>query len=290
MRKSIKGRQRICAGLSILAAIILTAGHAGGEDKPQMSNTDLAKAVQNPVANMISLPFQNNTDFGIGPQDQTRNTLNIQPVVPFKLTSDWMLITRTIAPVLAQPHTFSNSGSVVPSTPDSAGVLGLGDINTTIFLSPAQPSKIIWGVGPILSFPTATNEVLGTEKWNAGPAAVVMIQPHPWTLGFLVNNMWSYAGSPSRQDVNQMSLQYFINYNLPDAWFLTSAPILTANWKAGGGDQWTVPVGGGVGKVFRIGTQPMNASVQAYYIAIAPDSVPAADWQLRIQLGFLFPK
>ena len=114
MKKSIKGRQRICAGLSILATIILTAGHAGGEDKPQVSNTDLAKTVQNPVANMISLPFQNNTDFGIGPQDQTRNTLNIQPVVPFKLTSDWMLITRTIAPVLAQPHTFANSGSVVP--------------------------------------------------------------------------------------------------------------------------------------------------------------------------------
>lgn len=268
----------------------MIAGHAGGEDTPKVSNADLAKAVQNPVANMISLPFQNNTDFGIGPQDQTRNTLNIQPVVPFKLTSDWMLITRTIAPVLAQPHTFANSGGVVPSTPETAGVLGLGDINTTLFLSPAQPSKIIWGVGPILSFPTATNEVLGTEKWNAGPAAVVMIQPHPWTLGLLVNNMWSYAGSSSRQDVNQMSLQYFINYNLPDAWFLTSAPILTANWKAGGGDQWTVPVGGGVGKVFRIGTQPMNASVQAYYIAIAPDSLPAADWQLRIQLGFLFPK
>lgn len=276
--------------LSIFVCILLIVGRAGGEDKPQVSNADLVKAVQNPVANMISLPFQNNTDFGIGPQDQTRNTLNIQPVVPFKLTSDWMLITRTIAPVLAQPHTFANSGTVVPSTPDSGGVLGLGDINTTLFVGPARPSKVIWSVGPILSFPTATNDVLGTEKWNAGPAAVVLIQPHPWTLGFLVNNMWSYAGSSGRQDVNQMSLQYFINYNLPDAWFLTSAPILTANWKAGSGDQWTVPVGGGVGKVFRIGTQPMNASVQAYYYAIAPDSLQAADWQLRIQLGFLFPK
>lgn len=281
--------QRTCAGLSLLACIILFAGHVGGEDTPKISNTDLAKAVQNPVANLISLPFQNNTDFGIGPQDQTRNTLNIQPVVPFNLTGDWRLITRTIVPVIAQPNTFANSGGVVPSTTDSSGVLGLGDINTTLFLTPAQHGTIIWGAGPILSFPTATNEALGTEKWNAGPAALLLIQPHPWTVGVLVNNMWSYAGTSGRQDVNQMLLQYFINYNLPDAWFLTSAPILTANWKAGGGDQWTVPVGGGVGKVFRIGTQPMNASVQAYYNAITPDSLPAADWQLRIQLGFLFP-
>lgn len=269
---------------------MLSAGHLVAEDKPKMSEADLVKAVQNPVANLISLPFQNNTDFGIGPQNQTRNTLNIQPVVPFKLSSDWLLVTRTIVPTLAQPNSFANTGSVVPPTPDSAGILGLGDINTTLFLSPAQPSKVIWGVGPILSFPTATNDVLGTGKWNAGPAALILVQPHPWTLGLLVNNMWSYAGSSSRQDVNQMLLQYFINYTLPHAWFLTSAPILNANWKAGSGDKWTVPVGGGVGKVFKIGNQPMNASVQAYYNAVKPDTVQAADWQLRLQIGFLFPR
>ena len=246
-----------------------------GEDK---GTQDLAKAAQNPVANMISLPLQNNTNFGVGPGDDVQNVLNIQPVIPVKLSENWNLITRTIAPVIYQPELVPGTGSE----------FGLGDINMTLFLSPAKPGKLIWGVGPALSFPTATDQVLGTDKWSAGPSAVALTIRGPWVIGGLASNLWSYAGDDDRSDVNQFLFQYFINYNLPKGWYVSSAPIITANWEADSGNQWTVPFGGGVGKIFKIGKQPLNAQVQAFYNVEKPDNGP--DWSLRLQLQFLFPK
>lgn len=143
-------------------------------------------------------------------------------------------------------------------------------------------------MGPILSFPSATDEVLGAEKWSAGPTAVALKIQGPWVVGALANNLWSYAGDDDREDVNQFLFQYFINYNMPQGWYISSAPIITANWKADSGNQWTVPVGGGVGKIFRIGKQPVNAQAQAFYNVERPDNGP--DWTLRLQLLFLFPK
>ena len=239
---------------------------------------DLAKAAQNPIADLISLPLQNNINFGVGPDDDVQNVLNIQPVIPVKLSENWSLITRTIAPVIYQPELVPGTGSE----------FGLGDINTTLFLSPAKPGKILWGAGPVLSFPTATDAVLGSEQWSAGPSVVVLTIRGPWVVGALANNLWSYAGDDDRQDVNQFLFQYFINYNLPHGWYISSAPIITANWEADSDNTWTVPFGGGVGKVFRIGKQPMNAQVQAFYNAMRPDNGP--DWTLRLQLQFLFPK
>ena len=226
---------------------------------------------------MYSLPLQNNTSFGIGPHDRTQNVLNIQPVIPVGISEDWNLINRTIAPVIYQPFVDRSSG----------GMFGLGDINHTVFLSPAKPGAIIWGVGPILSFPTATNEILGSEKWSAGPAVVVLTMPGNWVIGGLANNLWDYAGASDRNHINQLVFQYFINYNLPNGWYLSSAPILTANWKADQSDRWTVPFGGGGGKIFKIGSQPINAQIQAFYNAEKPEG--AADWTLRLQLQFLFP-
>jgi len=244
----------------------------------EKSKEALAKAAQNPVADLISLPLQNNTNFGVGPGDDVQNVLNIQPVIPIKMSENWNLITRTIAPVIYQPELVPGYGSE----------FGLGDINTTLFLSPAKPGKIIWGVGPVFSFPTASDRVLGTDKWSAGPSAVVLTIRGPWVVGALANNLWSYAGDDDRKDVNQFLLQYFINYNLPKGWYISSAPIITANWKADSGNKWIVPFGGGIGKIFRIGKQPVNAQVQAFYNAVKPDNGP--DWTLRLQLQFLFPK
>jgi hypothetical protein len=239
---------------------------------------DLAKASQNPVSDLISLPLQNNTNFGVGPGDDVQNILNIQPVVPVSLSENWNLITRTIAPVIYQPELVPGTGSE----------FGLGDINTTLFLSPAKPGKLIWGLGPVFSFPTATEDVLGTDKWSAGPSAVALTIQGPWVVGGLASNLWSFAGDDDRPDVNQFLFQYFINYNLPKGWYVSSAPIITANWEADSGNQWTVPFGGGFGKIFRIGKQPMNAQVQAFYNVEKPDNGP--DWTLRLQLQFLFPK
>lgn len=264
--------------LELTLALLLTLVLAGTPLASADEAADLAKAAQNPVSDLISLPFQNNTNFNVGPNDKTQNILNIQPVAPFKLSVDWNLITRTILPVIYQPEL----------TPGYGSEFGLGDINTTLFLSPAKPGKFMWGAGPILSFPTASDRVLGTDKWSAGPAFVGLTMKGPWVLGILANNLWSYAGTDNRPDVSQFLFQYFINYNMPDGWYLTSAPIITANWKADSSNTWTVPFGGGVGKIFRIGKQPLNASVQCYYNVEKPDNGP--DWTLRFQLQFLFPK
>jgi hypothetical protein len=245
----------------------------GGEE-------DLAKQVQNPVANLISVPFQNNLDYNIGPYDRVRDTLNIQPVIPVPLGRGLTLISRIIIPVVYQPDAALPEG----------GSSGLGDVNPTFYVAPANPGRLIWGLGPAFLLDTATQRATGTGKWSGGLSAVALVQPAPWTLGVLVTNVWSFAGSTDRDDVDQMTLQYFVNYNVTKAVFLTSAPIITANWKAPAGDRWIVPFGLGVGAVFRVGKQAMNGQLAAYYNAITPDTLPSPAWQLRVQIGFLFPK
>jgi hypothetical protein len=158
----------------------------------------------------------------------------------------------------------------------------------TFFFSPAKPHKMIWGAGPMFALPTATGRVLGQGKLSMGPSIVALMQPGPWTIGALVNNIWSVAGSGGRADVNQMLLQYFINYNLKKGWSLSMSPTITANWQASSGNVWTVPVGAGVARVFRVGYQPMNASVAFFGNAVHP--VGGSPWGMRLQISFLFPK
>lgn len=245
------------------------------------SEEDLAKASQNPVADLVSLPLQNNTNFEFGPREKTQNVLNVQPVIPFNLTSEWNLVTRTIIPVISQPG----------FAPGQDRKEGLGDINTTLFLSPAKPGKLIWAVGPIVVFPSATDERLGTEKWSAGPSVAGLSIHGPWVIGLLANNVWSFAGDSDRDDVNAFLLQYFINYNLPQGWYLTSSPIITANWEANSDNTWTVPVGGGFGKLTRVGKVglPIDVQLQGFYNVEKPDDI-GPDWSIRFQVKFLFPK
>ena len=244
----------------------------------QKSVEELRKEVQNPVATLISVPFQNNTDFGIGPEGKTKNTLNIQPVWPFELNDDWNLITRTIMPVVSQPALF----------PNQERTFGLGDTTLSLFLSPKKTGKIVWGAGPMLYLPTATDDMLGTDKWGLGISGVVLTVIDKFTIGTLASNVWSVAGS-GEHDINLFTLQYFINYNMDDGWYLTSAPINTANWEADSDNRWTIPLGGGIGRVFKVGKLPLNAQIAAYYNVVTPDSF-GADWQLRAQVQFLFPK
>ncbi len=240
--------------------------------------SDLAAESQNPVADLMSLPFQNNTNFGYGPLDNTQNVLNIQPVVPIHLNSEWNLITRTILPVIYQPSLAPNMNSTT----------GLGDLNPTLFFSPAKPGKLIWGVGPTFLFPTGTNNELSQRKVGVGPSLVMLMMPNPWVIGFLVNNIWSIAGEEDRPSVNQMTLQYFINYNLPKGWFVVSSPIITANWLADSDNRWVVPFGAGLGKLIKIGKQPINLSLQGFYNVIRPD-ILGPKWTLRANVQFLFP-
>ena len=271
------GRRAMCRiGLTILLGLVLVC--ATPPVWAQHDDAELAKKTQNPVADLISVPFQNNVNFGVGPHDDVQYILNIQPVIPFRLTEDWNLISRTIVPLIYQPELAPGVGEV----------FGLGDIQESLFFSPAKPGKVIWGVGPIFQFPTATDDSLGQGKWGAGPTAVALTVHGPWVLGALVNNVWSFAGDSDRRDVNQMLLQPFVNYNLPDAWYVVTAPIITADWEADSDDRWTVPIGAGVGKIVRLGKLPVNAQASAYYNVIRPDN--AAEWQLRIQIQLLFPR
>ena len=239
---------------------------------------EMARATQNPVASLISLPFQNNTNFNFGPRNKTQNVLNIQPVWPFELTDKWNLITRTIVPVISQPET----------APGTDREFGYGDILFTAFLSPKTPfGKWIWGAGPAVLMPTANDDYLGQDRWAAGPSFVALTMRGPWVAGALFNNIWDFAGS-GNADINFFTCQYFVNYNMAGGWYLISAPIITANWEGDSNDKWTIPFGGGLGRVFRIGKQPINFNTQAYYNVETPDNGP--DWQLRIQLQFMFPK
>ena len=241
------------------------------------SDEDLAKASQNPVGDLISVPLQNNTNLYVGPEKGTQNVLNIQPVWPLSIGANWNLITRTIFPVVSLPE-FSAGGDRTN---------GLADILFTAFLSPKKASKLIWGVGPALLLPTATDDLLASDKWGLGPAVVVLTMPGHWVVGSLFNNVWSFAGSGTN-DVNLFTWQYFINYNMPGGSYFTTAPIITANWEADSGDKWTIPLGGGIGQIFRIGSQPINFNVQAYYNVKKPEF--GGSWQVRIQWTFLFPK
>jgi hypothetical protein len=273
---------------------------AATQQTPSGGAVDLQKATQNPVASLISVPIQNNSNFGIGPNDRTQNVLNIQPVVPIRASENWNLIIRSIVPVIWQPapgtanlEVFGIEENTPPylaaqAVQKSVGVFGFGDMTPSFFFSPAKPGKLIWGAGPVFVLPTATSKVTGQGKVSMGPTIVALVQPGKWTLGALVNNVWSVAGPSDRSDVKQMTLQYFVNYNLKKGWYLSLAPIITANWQASSGNVWTVPVGGGVGRILRLGFQPVNVAAQFYGNAAHPQN--GSSWSMRLQIAFLFPK
>jgi len=248
---------------------------------------ELRKAAQNPIASLISVPIQPTWNFGIAPGNRTQNIWLVQPVIPVSVSKDWNLIVRWITPVLYQPIPVPQ-----PSGPpnEQTGVFGMGDMNPSFFLSPKK-SKVTWGVGPTLVLPTATNTTyLGQGKLSMGPSVVALVQPAHFTIGFLANNYWSVAGHSDldKPAVNQFLLQWFVNYNLHKGWYLLSAPIITADWRETNGGRWVIPFGGGVGRIMRLGFQPVNLQAQFYGNAVHPPG--ASPWAMKLQLAFLFPK
>jgi len=255
-------------------AILLLLGLASSSSL-SAQDADLEQQIQNPVASLISLPFQNNIDTGIGEFDRTRNTLNIQPVLPFSIGGS-TLILRTIVPIITQPIGEFDSKT------------GLGDLNVTAFVTPGRPGKVIYAVGLATGIPTATDAVLGTKKLSVGPSLLVLVQPGKWTIGALVQNTWSIAGDEDRDDLNLLFSQVFVTRNLSNGWHVNKAPIITANWEADSDERWTVPLGLGAGKLSVFGSTPVNIQVGAYNYVVSPDAGPA--WQFRAQVVLLFPK
>ena len=269
--------------VSLSLALGITAALA--DEPAKATDTQaLAKASQNPVAALISVPFENNATFNNGPDDVFVDILNIKPVIPMGITENWNLINRAIVPLVYQDDGFRD-----PQGQELGGQFGLGDIVYQGFISPKKPGKIIWGLGPELHIPTGTDR-LTTDQWSLGPAAVVLTMPGHWVIGALVSNVWNIGnGYNDAPNVNAMTAQYFINYNMEGGWYLTSAPVMTANWKADSGEKWTVPVGGGFGRVFKLGGQHVNMKLAAYYNVDAPDDNDDV-WNLQFQCTFLFPR
>jgi hypothetical protein len=256
--------------------VTLASSSAGAQSN---SASELAEQLSNPVASLVSIPFQFNTDSRIGPaRDGERVQLNFQPVIPVSLNSDWSLISRTIVPLISQRSIFPGAG-------DQGGV---GDVTQSFFLSPKAPGPggLIWGVGPVFLLPTGTDPLLGTEKWGAGPTAVLLTQQSGWTIGILANHIWSYAGESSRTDVSSTFLQPFISYTTKDAWTYTLNSESTYDWIA---EQWSVPVNFNVSKLLQLGEHHVSVGAGVRYWAESPIT-GAHDWGARATLTILLPQ
>lgn len=242
--------------------------------KAQESASDLAKAAQNPLANIMSFPFQNNSNFGYGPNnDRTQNVLNIQPVIPLM---GGKIITRTIFPILSQPDFIESSGTKT----------GLSNVQFSAFYVP-KSKNITLGFGPIISFP-APNKDFGSEKLSIGPSLVILKMGEKWVYGGVINNTFSVSGPSDAARVNSLLAQVFVNYNLQKGLYITSSPIVTANWEAASGQKWTVPLGAGIGKIVKLGGKlPLNLQAGYYYNVVSPDFGPTS--QLRVQAVVMLP-
>ncbi|HTP48989.1 MAG TPA: transporter [Casimicrobiaceae bacterium] len=261
----------------IAAALFAALAFASADVCAQQTDEELALAALNPIAAMVSVPLQYNYDHEIGPQEAGhKNYVNVQPVIPFSLNEDWNLISRTIVPVVWQQDIFPGAGSQS----------GIGDTTQSFFFSPKKPTADgwIWGVGPVLYLPTASQDLLGADKWGLGPTGVVLKQEHGWTYGALVNHIWSTGGA-GRATVNNTFMQPFLEYTNKSLTSFILQTETTYDWTR---NQWSVPVHFLVSQFFKVGEQKMTFQVGARYWAVSPDA-GAHGWGLRATLTLLFP-
>jgi hypothetical protein len=250
---------------------------SGAAPAPEAENvTGLAKETQNPVGDIVSVPFQFNFNSGGAYQDQTFFNLNFQPVIPIHLTPKLTYIARTIVPIVSIP------------TGNGVGYSGVGDIQEQTFFTPAHPGKIILGVGPSFSFPTATAYPAKTGTWAGGGSVVVLAMPGPFVLGSLFVQLSPMTDSGGEPKVNNFLWQYFVNYNFGKGWALSTAPSITANWDIHSGQKWTVPYGGGITRTLVFAGQPMSLGFQYYYAPVRPSN--AASSTVRFNVVLIYPQ
>jgi len=245
----------------------------------QSSDADLAQELTNPVADLVTIPIQINFDRDIGPSDDgKRMTTNVQPVIPFHLSEDWNLITRTIVPIIKQEDIFPGAGSQS----------GLGDVVLSLFFSPRKPTEtgLIWGAGPVFLLPTGSDDLLTADKWGAGPTGVVLALRGPWTMGLLANHIWSFAGDDDRQDISNTFIQPFVSYTWPSAWTASVTSESTYNWED---EEWSIPLNASLSKLIRIGKLPVSLQGGVGYWIDTPDTGPEG-LRFRLQVSIILPK
>ena len=255
-----------CWALS--SAALAQEASTPAKDKPSLQ--ELSKQHKNPFAQAITVPFLFVTGFGVGAERRTGESLNIQPNLPFSLTSDWSAIVQPSLSVTYEPR------------PDEE--FGLQDLQLSVFLTPTDADRWVWGIGPIFQFPTATTTGLGTGKWSAGPTGAVGYSSGPWFNGVVVSHLWSFGGDPDRDAVNVTSVKVLVSYNFPGGWYAQFNPTNSYDWTA---DAWTVPVGLDVGKVFDLGRRSITVQLGAYKLVKRPAGAP--DWIVRAQVQFSVP-
>jgi Putative MetA-pathway of phenol degradation len=241
--------------------------------KPSLD--ELVKLKQNPVSGLRQVVFQAGVSPDLPGSGKTAGAYSLQAVWPYSLSENWKVISYSILPVLQ-----------FPGPPGQSTNVGLGDTLINLFVSPKKPGSIVWGAGPAILLPTRTDPALGSNRVGLGPSAVVYYAKDAWGAGIVLQNVWSLGGTDGN-NVNEFGAQYFLNYNLPNGWYLYSNATITANWNASTDDRWTVPLGGGIGRIFNIGKQPVNVSLQAFSNVVTPRDGPK--WTTIFQFAFLFP-
>src|SRR5262245_52495906 len=264
---------------ALVVLLLLPAGAAA--QQPQQSgpeSRDLAAKLSNPVSDLVSVPFQFNWEQNVGPFELTRFVLNVQPVMPFRVTEEMNLIVRLIAPLIRQPPLFANGFAS----------FGMSDITTSFFVSPAKSQRLTWGAGPVIVLPSTSEPTLGSGKWSAGPTIVALKQEGPWTFGALWNQVWSFSGDDSRSDVNQMFLQPFLSYQATHTVTVTVQSETTANWEAEDDDDtWTIPINVAVSKIASFGPFPASYQFGFGVFPVHPDIGPS--WKIRSAIVLLLP-
>jgi hypothetical protein len=262
-----------------LSSMVRAANAEATSDTEQRENAEIAEELTNPIADLMIFPIQFNYDQDIGPRDDGwRLQMNVQPVIPFHLTEHWNLISRIIVPVIYQEDIYPGEGSQ----------FGLGDTSMSMYFSPKEPtsSGIIWGAGPQLLFPTASDKLLGREKWGAGLGVIALVQPGPWAVGALGHHVWSYAGDSDRQDVNNSFIQPFLAYTWPSAWTVSAFSESNYNWES---EDWSVPVYLALARVVRWGKLPVRLQGVVGYWVESTDEGPEG-FSFRFQVNFVLPK
>lgn len=268
---------RARASFALICACLVPLALFGQE----LSDQELRKIARNPFADVIKVPLVPDIYLDAGPNHRTASDFQLQPLIPIEISKGWLLVPRIVATAV----------NYVPLlTKDSGGSLGVGDVLPTFFLTPAHIRRFIWGVGPTLLIPTATDDALGSGRWGLGPSFALLSEPAWGSVGVLVQNIWSLPGNNKRSSVNQMQLQPMFSYNLSQEWYLTTSPTIIAEWTQDSSERWLVPIGGGAGKTFKLGSQPIDTNVTLYRNAIRPASQLTPKWQLSVQVTLLFAK